>query len=492
MSLTYSENREKENLQNFKKVIRDMMLLLRNSLQAETVSLHWINHRRDIVVLENYTTNLKNVVYQDRVRRNEHFLGNFDTIKSITRLQRDVHFDGKQLDHYTSTVPVSYVYLIPLVYNADTLAITSVETGAKSELNMSDEESITAYQKALGRLLHNYQELNDLSHQQSEWTEYDDDVDRFSRLDQLFELASELTEQLQKHAGSNGGVMLLARGLKSWNSVLYSAASKFPPPVGLTVQEGTISDQALKSGEPVYYTHANANPKRISYQEPLCKGATLAVPVMHRQRRQLLALVYSEDFLVFTEAVTHKITNFCRVAGLKLETLLPHLGIEEDVFANKISCYTSDLYKGALNVIRKHQNNYDVPMKTWVGMFAISNISTLRTRYRPDDLVQLQKMVLSAARPQKFGYSGIISEYSDYVYSFILQSTDESAFDSWIQAVRKEFQHPVSFADDQKIEILLRTGLTELTRGMDPESAIQNSRKAMNEAVKQQKFLSEA
>lgn len=468
-----------------------MILLLRNSLQAETVSLHWINHRRDIFVLENYATDLNNVVYQDRVRRNEHFLGNFDSIKSITRLQRDVHFDGKQLEHYTSAAPVNFIYLVPLVYNTETVAVTSVETEAKSELTMVDEESITAYQKALGRLLHNYQELSELVHQQSEWTEYDEVVNRFSKLDQPFGLASELTEQLQKYTGNNGGVMLLARGLHSWNSVLYSASAKFPPPVGLTVQEGSVSDQALKTGEPVYHTHLNANPKRISFQEPLCNGATLAVPVMHRQRRQLLALVYSEDLLVFSEAIKHKITNLCRIAGLKLEALQPELDVEEDIFANRISCYTSDLFNGALRVIKKHQDNYDVPMKTWVGMFSISNISDLRTRYRLEDLIQLQKKVLSVVRPQKFGYSGIIGEYSDYVYSFILQSTDESAFNSWIQALQKEFEQPVSFSDDQRVAVRLRLGFTELQQGMEPDAAVQNSRRAMNEAVKQQKFHAE-
>ncbi len=489
--MSFRDKREKQNLQSFKKIIRDILSLLRISLQAETVSMYWVNSRRDNLVLENYATNQKNVVFQDRVKRERHFLGNFDSIKSVTRLESGVHFATDDLEHYSSTTSVRYIYLIPFVYNSETVAIASVETFDKSELTEVDESGITAFQKSLARLLQTYLELSDLLEKQSEWSEYEEVARRLVKIRQPLDLAIMLLEELQQFAGPNGGALLLTRGMCNWHTVLYSGNARYPPPIGLALQEGSISSQALTAADSVFASHINASPKRISGKEPLCNGATLAVPVMHNQRGQLLALVYSENLLIFTEEIKHKVSNLCRLAGLKIEGLRPDLNVDEDIFSTGLTTYTVELINGSLSNILKQLDGESTTMTTWAGMISVTNIADLRTRYRLDDLTDLQKHIITRLFPQKFGFSGIIGAYADYVYTFILQSTDESAFSLWAMGVEELFREPVYFAADSKEEIRLGIGYTVLKKGMHPDMVMQNAKKAMNRSVKEQIFTVE-
>ncbi len=489
--MTHTENREHQYLQNFKKMIRDMVLMLRTSLQAETASMHWINSNRDLLVLESYATNQKNVVFQDRVERKSHFLGKFHTIKSVMRLEVGNHLDNEELQHYTSTPPVQYIYLIPFKYNSETIAITCLETSEKSQLTEIDEAAIAAYEKVLNRLLQTYLELSDLTEKQSEWFDYDQIVRKLTRTRSAFELAHTLLRELQEIIGGKGGAILLARGMDDWHTVLYSEKSDYPPPLGLAVQEASVSYQALADGEPVFASHLNANPKRISTHEPLCNGVSLAVPVMHQQRRQLLALVYTENPLIFNEAVKHKINNLCRIAGLKIEALYPRMDVHEDIFATLTSSYNQELFSGSLKAVQQHFVEHKGVMKSWLGMICIGNIADLRTKHRLDDLVDLQKQVLSQLRPQEYGLSGILGEYSDYVYCFLLQSSDETAFAQWAGQISKVFEQPVRFAAGISEPVSLHMGSMLINGESDQETMMRQVKNAMNQAVKEQMFKRE-
>ncbi|MDG5768026.1 GAF domain-containing protein [Balneolales bacterium ANBcel1] len=489
--MTYKDNREGEHLQNFKKMIRDLLILLRTSLQAETVSLHWVNSNRDVLVLEGFETNQKNVVYQDRVSRKEHFLGRFDAIKSVTRLETGTHLATSELTHYTSDPPVNYLYLIPFTYNTETVAITTVETSEKSQLTGTEEAAIAAYEDVLFRLLKTHLELSDLSEKQTEWSDYEETVKKLIRSRSAYSLVTCLLEELQEYAGSNGGAVLMARGMDDWHTVLYSEKAAYPPPLGLRVQENSISGQALGSGEPLFSSHLNANPKRISVHEPLCNGASLAVPVMHRQRRQLVALSYSENPLVFNEATKHKIGNLCRVAGLKMESMFPGLDVQEDIFAAGNSGYRKDLFSGALSTLQRHHKNRNGVLQSWVGMVGIGNIADLRSKHRLDDLLDLQHQVLRRLRPQEYGFSGILGEYSDYVYCFLLQSADEAAFGQWTDGVEEAFRSPVPFSAGISERVTLHLGYLLMDNGTDADRIIGEVRKAMNQAMKQELFKME-
>ncbi|MEX0680171.1 MAG: hypothetical protein WD097_02225 [Balneolales bacterium] len=489
--MTLSTKREKENLQNFKEIIRDLITLLRTSLQSETVSMHWVNNHRKMLILENYTTSRKNVVFQDRMNYDDHFLGNYTHIKSVTRLEIGNHVAAEELTHYMSAPSVRYIYLIPFVFNSETVAVTSVEAFEKSSITEIDQESISAYQKIMTRLLQTYLELSDITEKQAEWIEYDEITGELALSRNTLELAINLLDELQGLV-VGGGVLLIARGMNDWHTVIYSDKASNPPPVGLPVQEGSIADQALKNGESFFCTHFNANPKRISGHEPICNGATLAVPILHQQRRQMLVLVYTENPLIFSEAVKHKIANLGRIAGLKFESLMPDLDVQEDIFSTALTTYSEDLFSKSLAVIQKHLNEQPVALSTWVGMITIGNISSLRTKYRLEDLTQLQRQVLQKLAPQEFGYSGIISRYSDYIYQFILQSTDEAAFSQWAEGLAREFREPVSFTSDDKEIIQLNIGYKLLHQGGDGDMAMQKTKSAMNEAVKTGTFIVES
>ncbi len=491
MNLTPGDDKEKDNLLNFKKVVRDMLLLLRTSLQAETVSMHWVNTHRDIFVLASYSTMRRDVVYQDRVRREKHFLKNYSSIKSITRLEKNIHFQSSDLEHYTSSPPINYIYLVPFVFNAETVAITTIETSKKPELKAGDEQMITAYQKVLGRMLQSYQEVSELVERQTEWVDYDQIIRELSKAEDPLELASMLVDKLQIFMGDSGGVVLLARGLNEWHSVLYSTEAKYPPPIGLALEKGSIGARALSDGEPFFSPHFNANPKRISVSEPLCYGASHAIPIMHRQRRQLLVLAYSENPFLFNEAVKHKISNLCRIAGLRLEAMLPELDVYENIFSTGVSSYSRELVSGILTSLSEHMRLQTPAMSTWIGMLSIGNINDLRTRYRLEDLTNMQQQVMSKIRPQNYGIPGIIGAYSDYVYTFLLQSTDESAFLSWTGSVKEAFREPLPLSEHGSELLQLNTGVIRLNGELETDAVLQKIKKAMNEAVKQKKFIVE-
>lgn len=485
-------NREKEYLQNFKTMLRDMLYLLRTSLKAETVSMHWVNDTRDLLVLENYTTKQKNVVFKDRVEKQSSFLGKYANIKSVTRLEIGNQIPVEYLEHYTSEPPVRYIYLVPFKYGSETVAVTSVETSEKSQLTETDETLLTAYEDIQYRLLQTYLELSDLSEKQIEWTEYDEIAQNLTKKTGIVELAGSLLEEIQLFAGKKGGTLLLARGMDDWHSVLHSKQASYPPPVGLTVQSGSISEQALTSGEPFFSPHFNANPKRISVQEPLCKGASLAVPVMHQQRRQMLVLVYNENPLVFTEAAKHKVNNLCRIAGLKIEAMLPGLDVDEDIFATSLGVYKQELFNLCLSSILDNISGNNGVLRTWGGMISIGNIADLRTKYRLEDLTGLQQEVLRLLCPPKYGITGILGEYSDYIYTFLLQSPDETAFDHWCKGVMETFKSPVSFSGGKMEQVEINMGYAMPDGVRDSGQIMQVAKQAMNSAVKNKEFKVEA
>lgn len=490
--MTLSAKREKDHLENFKKIIRDMIVLLRSSLQADTVSLHWINSNREIFVLETYATIHNNVVYEDRVKQDQHFLERYRSIKSVTALEVGVHLSSSDLNHYTSASGIRYIYLIPLISNSETVAITSIESVARATLSQSDEKSIRAFQKAVARLLHTYLEISDLLDKQSEWVQYDEVAARLSDKRSAVEITLSLLNELQMLGGSNSGTLLMARGMDDWHTVLYSEKSHYPPAVGLALQEQSMAAQALQKGEPFFSAHFNANPKRVSVHEPLCHGASLAVPIMMRHRRQLLALVYSENPLMFNDVLRYKMINLCRICGLKLEALLPGLGIDEDLFSSGLMAYSNELFQASLQSILRHENDTLSALSTWVAMVTVGNIADLRTRYRLEELRELQNEILARLRPQHTGSPGLIGLYSDYTYTLIIQSADESAFTRYKNHVERIFKDPVTFASEKSESISLGIGVLAAGKGMMADTVLGKARMAMNESLRQKKLITEA
>lgn len=489
---TNSEKKEKENQKKFKKVIREMLFLLRMSLRADTLYMHWYNSRKDIFVLENYSTDQKNIVFQDRVSREKLFLGKYATIKTITRLEANVHFTSADLSHHTPSSPVKTIFLIPFVNNAETVALITAEYVDNVTFSKSDEKATEAFQKALTGFLHTSLQLNELTKEDSDWPKYDLVANKLIKTTGLFDLLKGLIEEIQEIVNDKSGTLLLARALDNWHTVLYSEGTSYPPPVGIEVQKNSIAEQALAEGEPVFITHFNASPSRISVVEPLYKGATLAIPIMHCQRRQLLVMVYGEDPALFTETLKHKVIHLCRVVSLKLEALFPHLEVPENLFSGTLSCYSYELISGSLSTILNQSRKCPTSLKTWGGMISIGNIVDFRTRYTLQELRELQKEALVRIKPQNFHLTGIIGKYSDYVYLFILQSADENAFNKWIEKLRAAVREPILFSDNKKETVKIHFGYCIVDEEEDADTIINKSKKAMNEAVKEELFKKQA
>ncbi|MDI6400369.1 GAF domain-containing protein [Balneolaceae bacterium ANBcel3] len=494
MNLNTGSDREKEYRVSYKKMIRDILVMLRASLQAETVAMHWINNQKEVFVLEHFSTTQKKVVFEDRVEKNKHYLGKYDAIKSVTLLEVGAHLQAEDLDHHTGESSVEFIYLIPFVYDSETVAVTSVEMLEKKMLSDQDIHIIQAYEKVIFRLLKAYLELSDLTEKQSEWIDYEQVVEGVCKTSSPIELVLYVLKSLDTFVRPYGGCSLMARGMNEWHTVLYPESGAYPPPVGLVVMDGSLSARALDTGEPVFSSHLNANPKRIAPNEPLSYGASLVVPVMHHQRRQLMILVYHENPLLFSEALKHKISNLCRIAGLKLESMLPGLDVGEDIFSTSVTSFRKELFVAVMERLLKHIESPEAKTayNVWMGMVSVGNLADLRTRYRLDELRDLQKEIVLHLAPSRYELPGIIGEHSDYVYSFVIQSPDESAFRKWTERVRDVFEKPVLFGGGNSEKIQLHVGCKVIKEPQDPNTVTQTVRSAMNEAVNRNMFLKEA
>ena len=78
-----SFDRQEKALREFKKIMADLVHLVRTSSRVELAYICWVNHARQQFVWESNSTNLKNVMFKDRVPFNQHFLDEYKEIKEI-------------------------------------------------------------------------------------------------------------------------------------------------------------------------------------------------------------------------------------------------------------------------------------------------------------------------------------------------------------------------------------------------------------------------
>lgn len=479
--------REKQHQLNYKKILGDLLLQFREASGAETISMHWVNEQRKVLVLENFSSRLSNVVFKDRVEMAGHVLGRFSNLQDILVLdvQRDI--EPGQLDHYTSGHPVRYVVVVPFVYNTQTVALLAADFSRVPALDEAGYRLYASWQMILNRLLETYLELSELIEKQQEWILYDSVADRFEEPTGVLQAADILLQALQEIAGNGAGVIMLARILDQWQVVFTSAQSENPPPSGLLVEEHSVASSSLLSGEAVFQTHFNASPKRISSVEPLCNGATLAVPLMHRQRRQMMVLVHHENALRFNEIINYKIKNLCRIASLKTQALLPDLPVHRDVFTSRLGALDKEVFTHALQLNINRKNGQSDDQRGFAAIAGIGNLGSLRTRYRVNELVGLQEQVLRAIRPQEFGLSGLVAEYADFVYLMLLPDAGIPSMDHYLRQLEERFSTAFSVESNEDL-VQLHVGYMQLGGGQDAPAVIHQVKASLNQAMKTQVF----
>lgn len=140
------ERHEQKTLQNFKKLLRDLVTLFQEASQVETVYIYWVNRARHQFVLETKTTIYSKASFQDRVSFEQHFLNDFKNLKKPVTLTIGKQVKPEALKHYPDQTPVTYITLLPVIKNGETIALTAVES-LKSEQITGQETVIQTFRK---------------------------------------------------------------------------------------------------------------------------------------------------------------------------------------------------------------------------------------------------------------------------------------------------------------------------------------------------------
>ncbi len=129
------------------------------------------------------------------------------------------------------------------------------------------------------------------------------------------------------------------------------------------------------------------------------------------------------------------------------------------------------------------------PVMTWFGLISPEDPSTLRTRFRLDDLQKLQTDFVSFLNPTKHGVNGYIGYNSDYVYSFIIQSKKVSAVNDWMDSINTKLAHGFKTSSGSTIDVAFKAGYTKLTTDQtNSYQVLTRAKKALSEVVKNEEM----
>lgn len=476
------KQRQEKSLREFKEVLDDLVFMLRRATGMCTVSLYWVNRQRGQFVLETQSTDLENVMFQDRLAFGEHFLEPWRDIKEPAGLRVGEEVETGDLAHYYGEVPVQHLTLLPFLNNGETVALTVLESDAP--LSEERGEVVHAYINALRNVLNTYLEISDLYERQEEWPEYEERLKVIETKGHAAKLIHAVMDEIQDML-HDGGVCFVGKAMGSWCHLMKSTGARHAPPLGMPLEQRTLGYDALESGSPEFAIHFNNNPKRLSPRERKTEGATLAVPLLMDDRRQGLLLVYDRNPLVFKESTKHKIVNLVRLAALKLGTRRGTPEPGDSIVANEYGGVLPDLWEivvdGELQALRRQDSSYH----SWFGLLTLSDLSELRTRLRLEELQVLQRDLISACNPSHYGWSGYIGSHADYVYAIFLQSSDEDAFKQWVSAVKKELGGGMELSNGRSFSSGVQVGFTSLKGGQEDSYAVlSHAKTALSRAAK--------
>jgi transcriptional regulator with GAF, ATPase, and Fis domain len=430
-----AEKREEKALRNFKKVLNEILYMLMRSTGSETASLQWVNNQREQFVLENYCSLLSNTTFQDRTDYKNSFLYPFRDVTEIVTLEVGVDVQPEELTHYYKTIPIKFLYVIPFINNGETVGLTILESN-QPDLATLEIDSIRSYITALGNLLYTFIELSELSKDEAQWYQYDEMLEQVNSKDDHAQLIDNISSQLESFL-NRGGVTFLSRTAGGWRVLLNSAYSRNAPRIGTILQENSMANEALKTGTSQFSIHFNNSPHRVSRQEPICSGATLAIPLIMQDRRQGVFIINDENPLLFKESVKHKLTNLIRILGLKMATSKESYRVETDFLTHETGSLSMPIIERIIS--REITRSSSFPnMFTWVVIYTFDEINTIRTRYGVGVLKALQKQIIRRTTVDHKEFSNVTGFHADYIYIGVIQSGNENGKDLWIDYIQNE------------------------------------------------------
>lgn len=478
-----AEKREQDALRKFKYVLQDLVVLLRQSTKSDTVLLYWVNKEREQFVLESKSTIWSNTIFQDRIAFDNIYLKDYKDITEPIQLEVGRHVTEEELIHYYKSVPIKFITLLPFINNGETVALTMMESKTGT-MNEEEEEATIGYMNALGNLLHTFLELSDLSDNQNQWIQYEETLDNITDRLSNVQVLRKTIENMQEYL-PNGGVSVVSRSMDSWNAIWNSSLAVNNPSLGLSLEENTIAYDALQTGKPVFTIHFNGNPKRISAKETLSNGASLAIPMLLKDRRHAVIVVYDENPLVFKESNKHKLINLVRLAALRIDAGFDSPGTEGELMANEYGAYKMEYWEEAVKIEIERIKSAKKGLFTWFGMVTLADLSAIRTRFRLEELMQLQRRLVKQLNPANYGISGFIGHYSDYIYSFMIQSENKNAVSEWVSGLKNYFDKPYVSESGQEAKLQVQVGYTTLDEKVkDVQQAIREAKEAVSRVVK--------
>jgi len=477
------QKRQEKALREFKQVLNDLIFLLRRASEMETVYMYWVNRSREQFVMETKSTILDNVMFKDRISFEEHFLDGYRDLDEPVAVEVGEDIPSSALKHYYNDVPVQYVTLLPFVNNGETVAITVLES-KDHVFKDNTSDVIYSYINALRNVLNTYLEISDLYEQQDEWIDYEDLLSELEVRCHRAEMIKLLLNLLQSFL-HDGGVSFITQGMESWCNVMNADDAKYAPPVGMKMEERSIAYEAAEQGKAEFAIHFNNNPKRLSPRELHSEGATLAIPLMMKGRRQGVVLVYDKNPLIFKESTKHKLINLVRIAGLQIQANDPNMNIDGSIFANEYNAFLPDLWEQVVDSELARLSHPENKFHSWFGLVTISNLPELRTKLRMEQLDEMQRDLIAAFNPSQFGYPGILGFNSDYVYSFLVQSKDADAVQKWTKSLKKKFSGSFELSNGIHIETGIKVGFVELNEDYkDCYEVLSNAKSALSQALK--------
>lgn len=474
-------DRQDKALREFKQIMEDLVHLLRTSTRAQLTYLCWVNHARQQFVWETNSTNLPNVMFQDRVNFEHHFLEEYKNIEEITVLKVGDDVAPGKLMHYFDFVQAKTLILVPFINKGETVAITVLESDLDIEVERIKDQ-VLSYNNALVNVLDTYLEVVDLHEQQKEWEVYEQSLAKFSPRQHKVEIFKTMLNEMQTCIPT-GGVSLVCHGMDTWNVVLNSLTSKKPSKIGLKMEEKSVAYDALEKGDPIFSMHFNNNPKRISSGEGVTSGASYAIPIVIHDRRHAVVVVSDEDPLSFKDSTKHKLSNLARIASLTIQATLGKTSMTTDLLTHSFDAYMPELWESAVDIELKRINGSS-KTKTWFGLISPDDISALRTKFRLDELQKIQEDFVRFLNPSIYGFPGYIGFNSDYVYSFIIQSDKEEAIEEWIGKFKERLAHGLKLSNGHTIDVNFKIGLTQLNEECaNSYQVLTKAKKAHSEAV---------
>lgn len=461
--------------------MKNMVLMLWESTGVETAYMYWVNRSREQFVLETSTTALPNVMFRDRIGFEHFFLDEYKDQDDSTQLQVGKEVPAEGLIHYFDFVPIKHITLLPFKNNGEVVAFTVLET--EQPFHLQDfEETIGAYRSALLHILNTYLELTDLHDDQQQWTQYEAILNTLSPKQHKVVILERVMDGLRKIL-PDGGFSIMLRGMDSWITVFSSDgfASDLPP--GLMLQEKSMAYDALQKGKEQFSIHFNQSPKRVSTLEKQTEGATYAVPMLLSDRRHAVVVTYHKNPLLFTESVKHKISNLVRVASLAIHIHNDKLRVDQDLFTSEYGSFIPEVWEAGIQQEIDREKKSRSPL--YVGMITIQNLQEHRSRYRLEELKQLQKRVVKVLNPALHSCNGYIGFVSDYVFLYVLHCSGEQQHKQYMNSVTAMFEKPIELGNGAKIDIDILCGYTELEEeDCDAHGVVEKTKRAMSDILK--------